>query len=100
MFSATNPIAFVIRLAYFFQLFSVLPLVFSVTRTQFFGLLKREEPDGGKTLIIFNLSVLIIQTVLGIVYPNVGSVLAYVGAFCGFILIYIIPTLVHFANMR
>ena len=100
MFSTTNPVAFVIRLAYFFQIFSVLPLLFSVTRTQFFGLFQMKEPSGGKLFIIFNISVLVFDTVLGIVYPNVGSVMAYVGAFCGFILIYIIPTLVHFAVLR
>ena len=59
-----------------------------------------KEPSGGKTFILFNSSVLLIDTILGIVYPNVGSVMAYVGAFCGFILIYIIPILVHFAVLR
>lgn len=95
MFSTTHPVAFVVRVAYFFQLFSVLPLLFSVTRTQFFGLFNRPEPKGGLAFILFNTGALLFDTVLGIVYPNVGSVMAYIGAFCGFVLIYLMPVLVH-----
>ena len=100
MFSTTHPIAFVVRVAYFFQIFSVLPLLFSVTRTQFFGLLQREEPKGGLALILINSIVLLFDTVLGIVYPNVGSVMAYIGAFCGFMLIYVMPVVVHLHKLR
>lgn len=35
-----------------------------------------------------------------ILYPNVGSVLAYVGAVAGFLIIYTIPVLVHLSKMR
>ena len=33
-------------------------------------------------------------------YPNVGSVLAYVGSVAGFLIIYTFPVLVHLSQMR
>ena len=33
-------------------------------------------------------------------YPNIGTVLSYVGAFCGFVIIYLLPVIVYLAQSR
>ena len=33
-------------------------------------------------------------------YPNIGTVLSYVGAICGFVIVYLLPVMVHLAQSR
>ena len=33
-------------------------------------------------------------------YPNIGSVLSYVGAICGFVIIYLLPVMVYLSQKR
>lgn len=37
---------------------------------------------------------------MAIVYPKVGSILSYVGAFAGFIIIYLIPVLTYLKMLK
>ena len=59
---------------------------------------------GQKISRLTHRAILIGYNVLGflfaIFYPNVGSVLAYVGSIAGFLIIYTIPVLVHLRQMR
>ena len=53
-----------------------------------------------KVVMLFNGSVLLFATAVGILYPQVGSILGYIGAFCGLFLIYIIPISVYLKRYK
>ena len=41
-----------------------------------------------------------INLMFALFYPNIGTVLSYVGAFCGFVIIYLLPVIVYLAQSR
>lgn len=45
-------------------------------------------------------SVVMINLLFAIFYPNIGTVLSYVGAICGFVIIYLLPVLVLLAKSK
>ena len=94
MFAPTHPLAFLLRAVSAFQTLSVLPLAFSLMRSQTFALCGLPL-DSRCAFWLFNCALLLTATLLGIFFPNVGSIMAWVGAFCGFALIYLLPVAVR-----
>ena len=47
-----------------------------------------------------NITVTLIPLLFALFYPNIGTVLAYVSAVSGFLIIYVFPVLVHLKQMR
>lgn len=41
-----------------------------------------------------------IPLLFALFYPNIGTILSYVGAFAGFLIIYCIPVLVYLKKLR
>ncbi|CAI2365038.1 unnamed protein product [Moneuplotes crassus] len=91
MFSATDMLAFVIRIICFCQMFSVYPMLFCVIRNQFGTIFYQGRELSNDIYLAFNATLLIVATIIGATFPKVGSILGYVGGFIGLGLIYIIP---------
>lgn len=91
MFSVSSPYAFIIRALHFSLLFVSFPLLFHYVRT-FVGILifgKGELPFLKYFLV--NLSLLLVHLAFALFFPNIGTILSYVGAFAGFFMIYFLP---------
>lgn len=48
-----------------------------------------------KEVFLLNIGFITIQTVIGMTYTSVGTLLGYVGSFCGLFLMYLIPLAVY-----
>lgn len=44
--------------------------------------------------------IILVCMLFALFYPNIGTVLSYVGAICGFVIIYLLPILVYLAQAR
>lgn len=47
-----------------------------------------------------NIIIILIPVVFTLVYPNIGTILGYVGAFTGFVIMYLLPVMVHLKRMK
>jgi len=47
-----------------------------------------------------NITMIFIPLLFALFYPNIGTVLAYVSAVSGFLIIFVFPILVHLKRMR
>jgi len=95
MFRATNPLAFFLRLLVFLLIFTSYPFVHMLVRRLILILFKKKDEPSNSLWILLNFVIIVFPTVVSIVYPKVGSILGYIGAFAGFFAIYSIPTVLH-----
>ncbi len=100
MFEYTNVAAFLLRIAVFMLLFTTYPLVAYFLNDILLKLFFRNKEVSGFVSLALNVSITFIPFLLSIVYPNIGTVLGYVGAIAGFAIIYVYPVLVHLKHMR
>ena len=94
MFGYTSPIAFIIRLAIFMLLFSTYPMLNLLLRTHLLNIFFANKTVNQCDLVVLNILVTIIPLTLAILYPEIGTILAYSGASAGFIVIYCLPVMV------
>lgn len=52
------------------------------------------------TELLMGYFIIIVCCLFALFYPNIGTVLSYVGAICGFVIIYLLPILVYLAQAR
>lgn len=64
-------------------------------RTHLLNLLFQNREVDQKDLIVLNLLITIIPLSFAIVYPDIGTILAFTGAFCGFAIIYCLPVMCY-----
>ena len=85
----------------FLQLITVLPILNFFTRRQFYGLILGSDIEhlSNKKIHLFNLAFNIICLVFEIAVFEPVIVIAYTGAFGGFLLIYLIPIYCHLKCM-
>ena len=95
MFAYTDGVAFIVRLSIFLMILSGYPIIHYFTEKQLENLLFSGKNVSRATEIVFGVMLNVAGLMFAIFYPNVGSVLAYVGAVMGFIIIYTVPVLVH-----
>lgn len=100
MFSYNQPAAFVLRLAVFILLFSTYPLVHYFLTSMLLILFWSKRDITRKEEIILNITILTIPLIFTCVYPRVGTILGYVGAFTGFMIMYVLPVMVHLKRMK
>jgi hypothetical protein len=81
-------------------MFSVYPLLFLITRNLFEAVVYKGGTMSNTVCYIFNAVILVIATIVGATYPQVGSILGYVGSFIGLGLIYVIPIAVYLKRYR
>lgn len=85
-FSSTDIFAMTARGAVVLQMTSVLPLVATLMRCQIFTVLLKKEYPGIIITLVYSVSVLITGWLFAVFYPQVGDVIRYTGAACGFVL--------------
>lgn len=95
MFSPTNPVAFIFRIILFTQMFTVYPMVLYFVRKQFFGFIYGTDYPSAKHVFVMSLVFSSLTTIVASVYPNVGTIVGIVGAFCGLYFVYIVPVCLH-----
>jgi hypothetical protein len=100
MFPYDDIPASVLRLAIFFLLFSTYPLVNFFLKNIIKNLLFRNRQVSRLVDFILNISLIFIPLCFALFYPNIGTVLAYVSAISGFLIIFVFPVLVHLKKMR
>ena len=53
-----------------------------------------------KEKVILNIVIITIPLIFLIVYPNIGTILGYVGACTGFLIMYVLPVMVHLKRIK
>lgn len=94
-FNSTLAGALVARILLVFQLFTVWPIVVYITRLQTCQYLWQVDHSGIWRVGIINLIICGSATCVSLWYPNIGDVLAYAGASCGLIYVFLLPICVH-----
>jgi sodium-coupled neutral amino acid transporter 9 len=100
MFSSTDVSAFILRLAIFLLIFSGYPMVHFFLYSVLLKLIFGEKPQKRWIELCIGWSVILVCLMFSLFYPNIGSVLSYVGAICGCVIIYILPVLVYLAQSK
>jgi len=100
MFEYTNIAAFLLRIAVFMLLFTTYPLVAYFLNDILLKLFFRNQEVGRFVGLALNLSITFIPLLFALFYPKIGTVLGYVGALSGFMIIYVFPVLVYLKHMR
>jgi len=100
MFSYTEVPAFILRLAIFLMIFSSYPLIHFILLQGVLKLFFGEE--GRKNVnrfleVLIGWSIIIFGLLFALFYPNIGTVLSYLGAVCGFFIVYLVPVMVYIA---
>jgi solute carrier family 38 (sodium-coupled neutral amino acid transporter), member 9 len=100
MFEYTNIPAWILRLAIFCCLFSTYPLVNHFLKTILKNLFWKKQQVSKVAEIVLNVILAAIPLLFALFYPNIGTLLSYVGSVSGFMLIYLLPVLVHLKQMK
>ena len=100
MFFYTDVPAFILRLAIFLLLFSGYPLVHFFCQSILLKLLFADVEQARWTELMVGYFIILVGLFFALFYPNIGTVLSYVGAVCGFVIIYLLPVLVFLAQSR
>ena len=95
MLSYTDGIAFVCRLSIFMLLFSTYPMLNLFMRTHLLNLLFSNKEVDQRHLVVLNILVTLIPLNFAIFYPEIGTILAFSGAFAGFVIVYCLPVMVY-----
>lgn len=102
-FESGNILIIILRLISVFQLLSVLPVLFSIVRVQFFDTffstgekdefnnLKPYDPSKMQIVLFSSILCILCLIILYFCYNSLGRMLGFVGATTGLFLIYIIP---------
>ena len=64
-------------------------------RTHLLNLLFQNREVNQRDLVVLNLLITIIPLSFSIVYYEIGTILAFTGAFCGFVVIYCLPVICY-----
>lgn len=94
MFGYIGAVEFIVRFAIFMLLFSTYPLLNLFMRTHLLNLFYESKEVRRRDLVLLNLVVSLIPLTFAIIFPEIGSIIAYSGAFAGFIVIYFLPVIV------
>jgi len=94
-FESTLAGALVARVFLVFQLFTVWPIVVYIIRLQTCQYIWGVDHSGMLRVAIINFIVCGSATCVSLWYPKIGDVLAYAGASCGLIYVFLLPIGVH-----
>jgi solute carrier family 38 (sodium-coupled neutral amino acid transporter), member 9 len=100
MFAPTNPLAFIFRIILLTQMLTVYPMVIYFVRIQFMGYFYGSDYPSKKHIFVMSLVISSLTTLVASIYPNVGLIVGFVGAFCGFYFTYLLPVCFHIRFSR
>ncbi|KAH3743544.1 sodium-coupled neutral amino acid transporter 9 [Pelomyxa schiedti] len=94
-FPATDIYGMTARAAVVLQMASIFPLVSALMRGQIFRFVMKREWPGILLVVAYSFVVLAAGYLLAVFYPQVGDVLRYTGAVCGFFYLFLLPVSVY-----
>ena len=100
MFNYTSIPAFILRFCIFMLLFSTYPLVHFFLNTMVLILFFKNKTLTRTQEILLNVAITTVPLLFALFYTNVGTILGYVGALSGFLIIYVLPVLVYLKQMK
>ena len=100
MFNYSSVPAFVMRVAMFALLFSTYPLVHYFLNSMLLQIFWQNSEIKRNEEIALNVGLTFIPLLFALFYPNVGTVLSFAGALPGFLIIYLLPVMVHLKRMK
>ncbi|XP_056019977.1 neutral amino acid transporter 9-like isoform X2 [Ostrea edulis] len=96
----TDILAFVARIGLFFQMVCVFPLLLYIFRAQLLFSLFGDVWPSVKHVLLLNLCLVAVCVVFAVFLPHIGSIIGFVGAFCGFSYAILLPCLVHMKTLH
>mmetsp|Transcript_10264 Transcript_10264/g.5287 ORF Transcript_10264/g.5287 Transcript_10264/m.5287 type:complete len:162 (-) Transcript_10264:227-712(-) len=90
----------IIRTMILLQLATIYPLRLYVIRYIFYNLTLDDPLPSDIYLVAFRIVVISLTALVSIVFPNVGQLLAYMGAVCGLWFTYLSPVTLHMLNTK
>lgn len=96
----TDVPVFVGRLALLFQMSTVYPMIVYLLRAQFMYAVFGNIYPSWKHALIFHLVVVGLGVLFAVVYPQIGTIIRFLGATGGFIFIFTLPPLITLLNKR
>ncbi|KAI6176231.1 hypothetical protein M3Y97_00776200 [Aphelenchoides bicaudatus] len=88
------------RLFLLFQMITVLPLLMYLIRVQFSYVFTGQIYPGFGYVCLINCGVVLVAVMFAVIYPKVGSILRYVGAFSGLVYIFALPSIIHLMRLK
>ena len=76
-------------------LFSTYPMLNLFMRTHLLNLVFSNKEVDQRHLVVLNVLVTLIPLNFAIFYPEIGTILAFSGAFAGFVIVYCLPVMVY-----
>jgi solute carrier family 38 (sodium-coupled neutral amino acid transporter), member 9 len=100
MFAYNDIPAFVLRFSIFFMLISTYPLINLFLKNMILNLFYRGKEKSRVCDVFLNVLLILIPLLFALFYPAIGSVLAYVSAISGFLIIYALPVLAYLKTIK
>ena len=100
MFKYYDIAAFIMRLAIFLLILSSYPLIHYFCMTTIVKLIFGEEKVARMTELFVGWFLIFCNLLFALFYPNIGTVLSWSGAVCGFVIIYLLPVMVYLAQSK
>ena len=92
--------AFGIRLAIFFLIFSTYPLVFYFLYDLVLRLFFKSEEPAKMIGLAINIGINLFPLICALYIPNIGTLLSVVGTISGYLVIYVLPVFVYLKHMK
>ena len=97
MFFYTDIAAFILRIAIFLLIFSTYPLIHFFVYQMLIKLFFGETKVKKYIKLAFGQAIIVANLCFALFYPNIGTIMSYVGSVCGFVIIYCLPVMVYLA---
>ena len=92
--------AFVLRLAIFFLIFSTYPLVAYFLYDLILRLFFKSEEPAKVISVSINIGINLFPLICALYIPHIGTLLGVVGTISGYLVIYVLPVFVYLKHMR
>ncbi len=99
-FHLDDTLTVICRALILFQLTTVFPLIMYILRKQAFLLIIGREHEKLHHITAVNAIVLTICILVACFYPSIGTIIRFSGAFCGFVIVFLLPCLVHLKSLK
>ena len=100
MYKFTSVMAFVLRLAIFFLIFSTYPLVAYFLYDLILRLFFKSEEPAKVISVSINIGINLFPLICALYIPHIGTLLGVVGTISGYLVIYVLPVFVYLKHMR
>lgn len=102
MFTATDPIGFILRVLFYLMLSCTFPLVNHILKSMLILIIWRKEVEEVSVSIfrVIGIFTLVVPFLFAVFYPQVGSILSWTGSIAGLLIIYILPVIIHLKIVR